>query len=252
MPRRPGEEIVKKRIEIIRENRAGRRAERIQPPHAKRSAVLIPLVDTDAGVSILFEKRSADVRQGGEICFPGGRIEKTAEAAFTAEADSFAGPDITAASGSAAVYERPEDTAVRETAEELLIPEEQIEIIAPMHCMAGPGGGDVTSVLGILHDYRGTFSRAEVAEVFTIPLSWFAEHPPLIHKARMKADLEPDFPYHLIPGGRNYPMRSIPRRFYFYETDYGVIWGMTGELLYYFLPYALHENNSIRYTGRKL
>ncbi|MBQ9061699.1 MAG: CoA pyrophosphatase [Eubacterium sp.] len=203
---------MKEKLSLLRENLAGHHVERIQPPHAKPSAVLIPLLETEAGISILFEKRSADVRQGGEICFPGGRIEKT---------------------------ERPAETSVRETSEELLIPEEQIEVIAPMHCMPGPGGGDVTSVLGILHDYHGTYAEAEVAEVFTIPLSWFAEHPPLIHKARMQAELNEDFPYHLIPGGRSYPMRSIPRRFYFYETEHGVIWGMTAELLFHFLQEIL-------------
>ena len=248
------------KLEEIKKTLTGRTAERIQPPHAKPSAVLIPLLETEAGISILFEKRSADVRQGGEICFPGGRIEKTAGPAIMEASESFVEPDITAVSGSAAeschagsVYERPEDAAVRETAEELLIAKEQIEVIAPMHCMPGPGGGDVTSVLGILHDYHGTYAEAEVAEVFTIPLSWFAEHPPLIHKARMQAELNEDFPYHLIPGGRAYPMRSIPRRFYFYETEYGVIWGMTAELLFHFLQEILriqiYHHRDIRSAG---
>ncbi|MBQ9321813.1 MAG: CoA pyrophosphatase [Eubacterium sp.] len=196
------------KLEEIKKNLTGRTAERIQPPGAKSAAVLIPLLERDGSVRVLFERRSADVRQGGEICFPGGMIEP---------------------------HERPADAAVRETAEELLLPAEQIEVIAPMHCMPGPGGAEVTSFLGVLHGYGGMFAASEVAEVFTIPLSWFAEHPPLIHSARMRLETEADFPYHLIPGGRNYPMRSIPRRFYFYETEHGVIWGMTAELLYYFL-----------------
>ncbi len=40
------------------------------------SAVLIPIVIIDETHYLLFEKRSANIKQGGEICFPGGRIEK--------------------------------------------------------------------------------------------------------------------------------------------------------------------------------
>ena len=44
-----------------------------------------------------------------------------------------------------------------------------------------------------------------------------------------------DFPYELIPNGRDYPFRKMARRFYFYETEDGVIWGLTAELLFHFL-----------------
>ena len=48
-----------------------------------------------------------------------------------------------------------------------------------------------------------------------------------------------DFPYELLPGGRNYPWHHIPRKFYFYETDGGVIWGITAQLLYHCLGVIL-------------
>lgn len=35
-------------------------------------AVLIPLISIDDGYNFLFEKRAANIRQAGEICFPGG------------------------------------------------------------------------------------------------------------------------------------------------------------------------------------
>lgn len=218
-------------LDEIRRCLAGRRAERIQPPGAKSAAVLIPLLEQDGEVSVLFERRSPDVRQGGEICFPGGRIERGGAHALPLCSAAGEKAQNPAPDSGTVLYERPEDAAARETAEELLISRDQIEIVAPMHCMAGPGGAEVTSFMGILHGYRKTFSAAEVAEVFSIPLSWFAAHPPQIHRARMRLETEEDFPWHLIPGGRNYPMRSVPRRFYFYETEYGVIWGMTAELL---------------------
>ena len=43
-----------------------------------RSAVLLPLVNYQDKVCVLFEKRAADLnKQPGEICFPGGSIEKS-------------------------------------------------------------------------------------------------------------------------------------------------------------------------------
>lgn len=201
------------RLEQIRQNTDGRRLEEIRP--VKRSnAVLIPLVEERGELSILFEVRQTGIRQGGEICFPGGMIEK--------------GENI-------------QEAAARETSEELLLPAENIEVIAPMHSMSGPGGARISSCLGILHDYQGTFSKEEVDHVFTVPLRWFAAHPPRISSGEMAVRTAEDFPYELLPGGRNYPWRSIPRRFYFYESEGGVIWGITAELLYHALKVLLGE-----------
>ena len=40
------------------------------------SAVLIPLIKLKDEYHLLFEKRAAHIRQGGEICFPGGQLDK--------------------------------------------------------------------------------------------------------------------------------------------------------------------------------
>ena len=55
-------------------------------------SVLMPFVTTENGDTLLLEVRSDSVKQPGEICFPGGRIE---------------------------TGETPAETAVRETCEEL-------------------------------------------------------------------------------------------------------------------------------------
>ena len=40
------------------------------------AAVLLPLVQTDKGIAVLFEERAYSLRrQPGEICFPGGKVE---------------------------------------------------------------------------------------------------------------------------------------------------------------------------------
>ena len=212
------------RLEQIRENTAGRSFEEIRPVR-RRNAVLIPLIEQEGELCILFEVRQAGIRQGGEICFPGGMIE---------------------------AHETAEEAAVRETAEELLIPEENIEVIAPMHMIGGPGGAELSSCLGILHGYTGTFAKREVDHVFTVSLSWFASHAPRICDGAMAVDLAEDFPYELIPGGRDYPWHRIPRRFYFYESEGGVIWGITAELLYHALGVLIgHPAGSRPETGER-
>ena len=119
---------------------------------------------------------------------------------------------------------------------------EKIELIAPMHVMTGPGGAKISSCLGILRDYEGTYSKQEVERVFCVPLSWFASHKPRISNASMVVKTPEDFPYELLPGGENYPWHSIPRRFYFYESDGGVIWGITAQLLYHCLKVILSDD----------
>jgi 8-oxo-dGTP pyrophosphatase MutT (NUDIX family) len=45
---------------------------------ARASAVLVPLVETDRGVSVVLTRRSDDLRNHrGEISFPGGRVEES-------------------------------------------------------------------------------------------------------------------------------------------------------------------------------
>lgn len=210
-------------MEKIRSKTAGRTLEEVSSVRRK-NAVLIPLVETGGELCILFEVRQSGIRQGGEICFPGGRIEEN---------------------------ETTEEAAVRETSEELLIPREKIEVIAPLHTMTGPGGAKISSCLGVLHDYEGTFSKEEVERVFCVPLSWFASHEPRTSDAAMVVKTPEDFPFELLPGGENYPWHSIPRRFYFYESDGGVIWGITAQLLYHCLKVILKDNAEMTHSDQE-
>ena len=58
----------------------------------KNSAVLLPLVRTEEGLCVLFEKRTGSISHPGETCFPGGAVE---------------------------AGESPREAVIRETAEEL-------------------------------------------------------------------------------------------------------------------------------------
>ena len=173
-----------------------------------RAAVLLPLVADRGELSLLFEERNASIPQGGEICFPGGHVE---------------------------AGERPDEAALRETAEELLLDRERIELVSPLHLLSGERGREIYSFLGVLHGYEDTWEKDEVSRAFLLPLRWFREHPPEIHECKTVVAAGEDFPYDLIPGGRDYPFAAGRQRMYFYRSPEGVIWGLTAKLLWHFL-----------------
>ena len=86
------------KIEKFMENRApgdiGKR---------KNCSVLIPLVEIDGKLHILYEQRSTKIKtQPGDVCFPGGVMEKG---------------------------ETPIECALRETEEEIGIPRDKIKVL---------------------------------------------------------------------------------------------------------------------------
>ena len=173
------------------------------------SAVLLPLVRREDGWHILFEKRASGLaRQPGEICFPGGRVE---------EGESF------------------RDAALRETMEELLIREDQIEIIADLDPVMGPSGASIWPFAAVIHDYGDSCSPDEVEAVFTVPLQWFIDHEPEKHTTELTTVPGKDFPYELIPGGKNYPWRRKKNTVVFYRTRGGILWGVTARMTYDFI-----------------
>lgn len=146
------------------------------------SAVLIPFLIRDGAYHVLYEIRAAKLRsQPGEICFPGGRIE---------------------------AGENPMETAIREATEELCIDRNKIEIVGALDDTIGPGAVPLFTYIGVLHDYEGTWSRAEVDKIFSLPLDWILTHDPDIYKIRLERQMPEDFPYEYVPGGRNYRWRE--------------------------------------------
>ncbi len=180
----------------------------------RKYAVVLPLVFRDGVWQLLFEVRAASLhRQPGEICFPGGHVED----------------------GEA--YER---AALRECCEELLLPERDVEILAPLDVFISPFDLIVFPYLARLADYQGSYSRAEVAEVFTVPLAWFEENAPDVYKNRVCVEMSEDFPYDRIPGGRNYPWGHGSYETVFYYWKNHTIWGLTALILRGSLPRINH------------
>lgn len=174
-------------------------------------SVLLPIVEKNGESHLLFEVRSLKLRrQPGEICFPGGRIDKTDK--------------------------NEQFTAIRETTEELGIEPAKIENVAPLDFLVNPFGTIVYPFVGTLSkDVEINPNKAEVEEVFAVPLSYLMETKPDIYHIRFNLEPEKGFPFDKIPGGENYNWqeRKMEEHFYYYEDK--VIWGLTARILTHFL-----------------
>ncbi|MBT2639585.1 CoA pyrophosphatase [Bacillus sp. ISL-39] len=182
-------------------------------------AVLLPLVEVEDEVHILFEVRSLTMRrQPGEVCFPGGKIEKG---------------------------ENPQKAAVRETSEELGIPEGEIIDVFPLDYMVSAFGTIIYPFVGRISNLNSIIpNEAEVGEVFTVPLSFFKKNQPDSYKINFQVEPEDGFPFDLIIGGENYNWQTRTMDEYFYRANGKVIWGLTARVLTHFIE--LLEQHKLR------
>ncbi len=189
----------------------------------RNAAVLIPLVELDGKVHILFHVRADHIRQGGEVAFPGGMAE----------------PED---NGS---YER---TAVRETEEEMGLPTNKIEPIGYIGTYVAHSDVTIDVFVGVLKikSLDELEPSEEVATVFTVPLDEMLAMTPDIHTINMRikqefTDESGDEPVPLdiealgLPERYQHPYYNRKRKVYFYRYEDKTIWGMTGEMMYEFL-----------------
>ncbi|MBN1300790.1 MAG: CoA pyrophosphatase [Melioribacteraceae bacterium] len=185
------------------------------------SAVLIPLIELDNHFHLLFEKRAANIRQGGEICFPGGEFDRAIDTSF-------------------------EDTALRETEEEIGIKRDSIEVIGCMDTLIGPRGITVDSCVGILNIHslnEINIDKKEVEKIFSVPVSYFRNNKPENYKIVSENSLRffnsNGIEENLIPIKSNGPDDKRDTTYTFttrnvlvYKINGEVIWGITARLVY--------------------
>ncbi|OSX53548.1 NUDIX hydrolase [Anoxybacillus ayderensis] len=172
-------------------------------------AVLLPLIRQHDDVFVLFEVRSFQLRrQPGEICFPGGKMD--------------------------ACDQSPQETAIRETCEELGIEREHITHVVPLDYMLSPFGMVIYPFVAFVDIEQMQINEKEVEDVFTVPLSFFIETKPQIYRVQFEPKPEDDFPFDDIPGGRQYNWRPRQIEEYFYYYKDKVIWGLTAKIVYHF------------------
>ncbi len=152
----------------------------------KPAAVLIPLQIFGDDIKILLTKRSEDLPDHpGQISFPGGTRER-GESAKT--------------------------TALRESREEIGLPESHVHILGEMPRYQVATGFEVTPVIGLIeNDFKIILDEREVSEVFYVPLDFLIN--PDNHKKHSREFMgQPRF-FHAIP----------------YEGYY--IWGATAAII---------------------
>ena len=112
----------------------------------KKSAVMCLFFENDNKVYILLTKRSEKLKNhAGEICFPGGRIEKNDK--------------------------DPLDTALRETFEEVGVSRDKIKVIGQLDDYITGTGFHISTFVGILKPKQKLLmNKNEVSEIIYLPL----------------------------------------------------------------------------------
>lgn len=184
------------------------------------SAILIPLIKIKGEYHLLFQKRAKEIRQGGDICFPGGGFEEGIDKNF-------------------------KQTALREIKEELGIKKKDIEIIGQLDTMVTSIGAVVESFIGLVKKKavkNMKVDKNEVEDTLLIPVSFFQSHKPKEYTLRSEVK-----PFHIhddgtkevyfpteelgLPEAYHKPWGHKRHKVWVYEYENEVIWGLTAVIL---------------------
>lgn len=176
--------------EFARKLRASMQTHSRQTAHIDgfhRAGVLVPIVWMGAAYEVLLTRRTETVEtHKGQISFPGGM------------ADAEDGDIVR--------------TALRETEEELGITPDAIQVVGMLDDFATPSGFVITPVVGVIEALPIlTPSTDEVAEVFSVPLAYFAD--PASGWSEMRQ------------------FRGASHEVWFYQRGPHTIWGATAMII---------------------
>ena len=177
----------------------------------KDCAVLIPLIEKEGELHILFERRSSRMKtQPGDVCFPGGRMDPG---------------------------ETPQECALRETEEEIGISQEKIRVLGQFDSIYEVSNLTMNTVIGVIEEAeldRLHLNPDEVDCVFTVPYDFFLETEPIRYDYEVVQKVE-DFPYEKAGIRKDYRWRvgknSAPIFHYGEGADRQIIWGLTARIV---------------------
>jgi len=184
------------------------------------SVVMVLLTEIDGEYYFVLEERNADIRQGGEVCFPGGMFDEATDLS-------------------------PRETAVRETSEELGLQPEKIEIIGRLDTLVVAMGAVIEVFVGVMHADIASLeiNRDEVEKIFIMPVSYFMEKKPEMHKVLIRLfssdiDIKTNeeivyLPVRELGLPERYldPWGNFKQNVYVFKTADGIIWGLTAKII---------------------
>lgn len=184
------------------------------------SAVLIPLIKIKGEYYLLFQKRAVTIRQGGDICFPGGGFEIGIDKNF-------------------------KDTALRETYEEVGISKKDIKILGQLDTYVASIGVIIESFVAVVKRkaYKNMkIDYDEVEKTMLIPISFFKENEAMeytlcheIHPFKIDENGQKEifFPVEELglPETYHKPWGNKRHKVWVYQYEGEVIWGITSVLI---------------------
>ncbi|MDK2886181.1 MAG: hypothetical protein PWP54_739 [Thermosipho sp. (in: thermotogales)] len=163
-------------------------------------SVVIPIVENKY---FLFEIRSKFLKnQPSEVSFPGGKIEDN---------------------------ESPLDAGIRELYEEIGIKPKVI--LGKLKYLVTPFNIVIHPFIVKIEFNNILLNTNEVESIFKVPIDIF-EKPLYKFEAEIKIIPPDNFPYHLIPNGKNYKWRKGKYEIMFFKYNDRIIWGLTARLAF--------------------
>jgi 8-oxo-dGTP pyrophosphatase MutT (NUDIX family) len=184
------------------------------------AAIIIPLIDINGECHVLFEKRAAHISQGSEICFPGGEFDPALDATL-------------------------QDTAMRETCEELGIHKEHLSIKCRLGTIIALRGIAVDCFIAMLSDgaiEKVSIDRSEVERIFLVPVSHFERHAPETYSVHVEmhpsiqdenGEMHTLLPVDQLGLPEKYrrPWCGKKRKVIVYQITEGPVWGLTADII---------------------
>lgn len=188
------------------------------------SAVLMPIVTIDDTDYFLLEKRAKNIRQAGEISFPGGKKDKK-------DKDFM-------------------QTAIRETVEELGIKKKNIIKPKKFGTLISENGILIECYLARLNIKNIgeiSYNREEVEKLLLVPIKFFMETEPYHEKIEFQNIVKFDVKKYNFTERYHSPWKFKDRKISIFMYDKEPIWGLTAEIIIDFIKVMKEEGKVAGY-----